>query len=383
MRIGVDATILVSANLRAGLYNYTIRLLEGMYRIAFQKTINLFVANYPKPVDPGRFANLKESFRGWPVTLFNLPSWAYNIRMRLSAYSRMEVFHYPCDTMFFENVPGRANVFTIPDLIPLNLPQYYQESFINHWKHYYERAVKHGDVILTYSEHAKQDIVRKYNVPEQTIHVTPLAAGTEFQPIQDRDMLHRQLSLFGLQGKRYILSVGTLEPRKNQVRLIRAFSRMLRLDASLPHLLVFAGGRFCEIEPIFDAVRQEGVEDRVVFLGRSDPLEVLYNGADLMVYPSLYEGFGLPPLEAMACGTPVITSNRSSLPEVVGDAALIVEPEDEDVLCEAMRQVLHDEKLREELAARGIQRAQQFSWERTAASTLEAYQAAHRMKSPK
>jgi glycosyltransferase involved in cell wall biosynthesis len=283
-------------------------------------------------------------------------------------------------TSFPENIPDRANVFTLPDLTFLHYPQHHTSGNVSNWSRFCERAVKHGDMILTYSEHTRQDIVRTLGVPEHKIRVTPLAAGSEFRPIADRTLLRHQLASFGLQDQRYILSVGTLEPRKNQARLIRAFARLLRLEPGLPHQLVFAGGKGWDNEPIFEAVKQEGIEDRILFLGRSDPLEVLYNGADLMVYPSLYEGFGLPPLEALACGTPVITSNSSSLPEVVGDAALSVDPEDEEGLCEAMRHVLQDEKLRVELSAKGVQRARQFSWERTAATTLEAYQAAHRMK---
>jgi glycosyltransferase involved in cell wall biosynthesis len=380
MRIGIDAAVLVAPYLRSGIYIYIRHMLEGLYRSGIREAVTLFLPNFPKPVDPRLRAELQSSFRGWPVKVWHLPRWAYNLRVRLSAYSRMEVFHFPSMTSFPENIPDRANVFTLPDLTFLHYPQHHTSGNVSNWSRFCERAVKHGDMILTYSEHTRQDIVRTLGVPEHKIRVTPLAAGSEFRPIADRALLRRQLASFGLQDQRYILSVGTLEPRKNQARLIRAFARLLRLEPGLPHQLVFAGGKGWDNEPIFEAVKQEGIEDRILFLGRSDPLEVLYNGADLMVYPSLYEGFGLPPLEALACGTPVITSNSSSLPEVVGDAALSVDPEDEEGLCEAMRHVLQDEKLRVELSAKGVQRARQFSWERTAATTLEAYQAAHRMK---
>lgn len=380
MRIGIDATLLVTPHLRAGIYVYVRSLIEGFQRIGMQKSIFLFLANYPKPPDAKLLAELKASFQGFSLKVFDMPKWAYNLRMRFSAYSRMEVFHYPCDSLLWENVSRRANVFTVPDLTFIHFPQHHQEVVKSAWSKFCNRAIQHGDMILTYSEHAKQDIAQTLGVPEERICAAPLAAGPEFVPISDRDFVRQQLALFGLQDQRYILSVGTLEPRKNQARLVRAFGRLLRLEPSLPHQLVLAGGKGWYYEPIFETVTKEGLQDRVLFLGRSDPLEVLYNGADLMVYPSLYEGFGLPPLEAMACGTPVIASNRSSLPEVVGDAALTVEPEDEDAICESMRRLLLDDKLKSEMSAKGIERSRQFSWERTASATLEAYRKAHRMK---
>lgn len=380
MRIGIDATLLATAHLRSGIYVYVRSLIEGFCRIGMQDSILLFLTNYPKPPDPKLYAELKASFQGFSFKVWDMPKWAYNLRLRLSSYSRMEVFHYPSNSFLWENISHRANVFTIPDLTFIHFPQHHKEVTTNAWSSFCERAIQHGDMILTYSEHTKQDITQTLGVPEDRICATPLAAGSEFVPISDRDFLRQQLVLFGLQAKPYILSVGTLEPRKNQARLIRAFGRLLRREPSLPHQLVFAGGKGWYYEPIFEAVAKEGLQDRVQFLGRSDPLEVLYNGADLMVYPSLYEGFGLPPLEAMACGTPVVTSNRSSLPEVVGDSALTVEPEDEDAICEAMRRLLLDDKLKSEMSAKGIERARQFSWERTASATLEAYRKAHRMK---
>jgi glycosyltransferase involved in cell wall biosynthesis len=380
MRIGIDITFLVANYPGTGIYFYIRRMLESLYRTANDESISLFFADYPKLINPVKYAEVKSFFKSWPLRGWKLPRWAYKIRLGLSAYSRMEVFHYPSDCIFYENVPHRANVFTLPDLTFIHYPEHHRSETVNVWGKFCERAVEHGDMILTYSEHTRQDIVRTLGVPGTKIRVTPLAAGSEFQPIPDKTLLRSKLSLFDLQDQKYILSVGTLEPRKNQACLIRAFARLAQRDKSLPHKLVFVGGRGWKYESIFETVKKMGLEDRVVFLGYSDPLEVLYNGADLMVYPSLYEGFGLPPLEAMSCGTPVITSNRSSLPEVVGDAALIVEPEDEITLSETMYQVLQDKTIRERLAEKGVQRAREFSWERTARTTLAAYNEAYRMK---
>jgi glycosyltransferase involved in cell wall biosynthesis len=383
MRIGIDVGFLLTKYSRSGIYIYLRQMLEGIYRIAPSEDISLFIPGFSKDCDPRTRNEIRRFFRGWSIRNWSFPKWAYNLRMRFSAHSCMQVFHFPFASSlssFTEYAPSRANVFTIPDLTFIRYPNYHLPGNVEVWSQFCERAVKFADMILVYSEHTRQDVVRTLGIPEHKIQVTPLAAGSEFRLIADRSLVQRQLATFCLQNQRYILSVGTLEPRKNQSLLIRAFSRMLKLDPDLPHQLVLAGSKGWLYDSIFETVKQERLEDRVIFLGHCDPLEVLYNGADLMVYPSLYEGFGLPPLEAMACGTPVIASNSSSLPEVVGDAALTVDPEDEEALCEAMRGVLLDDELRKKMGCNGVRHAQQFSWERTAKATLDAYHEAYRMK---
>ncbi len=175
---------------------------------------------------------------------------------------------------------------------------------------------------------------------------------------------------------RYVLAVGTLEPRKNLTTLLAAFARLRRngeVDADLR--LVLAGARGWLEEPIFATVRSLGLEDAVRFTGfvDDDDLPAVYSGAALFVFPSLHEGFGLPLLEAMACGVPVVTSNVSSMPEVAGDAATLVDPRDGEGLAAAIGRLLRDEALRDRLREAGIARARQFSWEATARRTLDAY----------
>jgi glycosyltransferase involved in cell wall biosynthesis len=173
----------------------------------------------------------------------------------------------------------------------------------------------------------------------------------------------------------FILNVGTLEPRKNQTRLIQAYA-MLKERTQLPHQLVIAGGRGWLYEDIFRRVNELGLKQDVRFLGyvAEEDLPALYNLADVFVFPSVYEGFGLPPLEAMACGTPVICSNSSSLPEVVGDAAIQVRPGDPDALVEAMEEVLNDGMVRQRLRDAGVEQAKRFSWEAAAQRLLSIYE---------
>ncbi len=185
--------------------------------------------------------------------------------------------------------------------------------------------------------------------------------------------LAAQLASWGLQQGRYLLSVGTLEPRKNHALILESYALLKSRGQAPPGFkVVFAGGFGCWYDSLFERIRQFGLVDDVVLLGHAEPLADLYCGALMMVYPSLMEGFGLPPIEAMACGVPVITSNTSSLPEVVGDAALMIDPHDSEGLAEAMVQVLEDAVLRDELRARGLRRAPEFSWRRTATGNSRA-----------
>jgi glycosyltransferase involved in cell wall biosynthesis len=193
---------------------------------------------------------------------------------------------------------------------------------------------------------------------------------TIFQPVRDEGVIEAVKARYGIAGD-YALFVGTLQPRKNLIRLIEAFSNF-RFPIS-DFRLVIAGKKGWLYQEIFRWVEELGLEKKVVFTGYvpEGDLPVLLSGARLFVFPSLYEGFGLPVLEAMACGTPVVCSNASSLPEVAGDAAVLVDPQDVEGLAAAMERVLGDEELRAELIVRGFEQARKFSWERCARETLD------------
>jgi glycosyltransferase involved in cell wall biosynthesis len=209
--------------------------------------------------------------------------------------------------------------------------------------------------------------------PEEKVTVIPLAPNEAFQPVNQADAVDT-VTRYGLQPGRYFLHVGTVEPRKNLLRLLRAFERISRADPRAPDL-VFVGGSGWRNREFYRAIETSPAGSRVRLMGYlpEHDLAALYSASLATVYPSLYEGFGLPPLEAMACGAPVVTSNTSSLPEVVGDAALLVDPRDVGAIEAALVQVKEDPVLREALRAKGLQRAKQFSWDVTARRTLEVY----------
>ena len=233
--------------------------------------------------------------------------------------------------------------------------------------------VDSSGVVLADSENTREDVIELLMVPSSRVEVVYPGVGEAFGVIEDEQTLARTRDLYNLHSP-FILSVGTLEPRKNLVTLLDAYATVWR-DNGPEHKLVVAGRKGWLYEGALRRVEQLGLEDDVVFLGfvAEDHLPALYCLADLLVFPSIYEGFGLPPLEAMACGTPVITSDSSSLPEVVGDAGLMVPAEDDESLAEAIRNLLEDAYLREDLVRRGLSRAAEFTWEAAGAKLLEIY----------
>jgi glycosyltransferase involved in cell wall biosynthesis len=292
-------------------------------------------------------------------------------------------------------------VVTIHDISFEHYPQFFSPRDRLILKTLTPLSARRAAHILTVSQHAKQEIVDRYGLPPDKITVTYEAAGEQFHPISDPTTLQAVRAKYGIGDGPFVLALGNLQPRKNIARLVAAFAQTVnseqspavnRQQSKVPgqpsrettdpcslfttHCsLVIAGKAQWRESEVYRAVQQAGLEGRVVFPGYVDDadLPALYSAATVFVYPSLYEGFGLPPLEAMACGTPVISSNAASLPEVVGDAALLVDPSDTAALAQALRAALTEPSLRADLRQRGLSRAAQFSWERCAAETLAVY----------
>ncbi len=268
----------------------------------------------------------------------------------------------------FHHLP---TVLTVHDLIFRHLPQHHKR--LNRW--YLNLAmplyVRRATHLIAVSEATRRDLMAAYGVPAEKITVIYEAADPRFGP---RDALEQQTirANYGLPPA-YFLYLGTIEPRKNLLRLLRAWEPLYLAGEAPP--LVIVGKRGWLSEPFFEAVERSPAREGLILTGYvlDDDLPALIAAATAFVFPSLYEGFGLPPLEAMACGTPVLCSDRSSLPEVVGDAALLFDPTDEEAIRAAMRRIWADEALREALRRRGMARAERFSWRRTAEETLRLY----------
>lgn len=231
-------------------------------------------------------------------------------------------------------------------------------------------SVRRAARVIAISAFTRKDLVTRYGIAEDKIAVIHLAAGPAFQVLDDA----RSQRLPEGVSEPYVLAVGNLEPRKNLARLIEAFAAVAR-EPGVTTKLVLVGKSKGQADSLARLVGQHGLRERVVFTGfvEEDQLVLLYNRAALFIYPSLYEGFGFPPLEAMACGCPVVASNVTAIPEVLGDAALLVDPMSVSAMAEAMRDVLRRDELARDLRARGLRQAARYSWARAAQQTREVY----------
>jgi glycosyltransferase involved in cell wall biosynthesis len=261
----------------------------------------------------------------------------------------------------------------VHDLVVLKYPQYQFFTRVRHiggWL----RRLHRADAIVAVSENTRRDILELLDVPPEKVHVIYQGYNADlFRPDLPQREVERVLQLYHLRVP-YFLYLGTLEPRKNLVRLIQAFA-LLRKKGPSPIHLVLAGQKGWAYNNIFEEIRRLGLHDYVSYLGyvADEDLPGLIKGAMALAYPSLYEGFGIPPLEAMAMGTPVLTSNVASLPEVVGEAALQVDPEDVEAMAAALERLYNDEALREDLKLKGWEQARRFSWDRAAQQMMELY----------
>jgi glycosyltransferase involved in cell wall biosynthesis len=271
---------------------------------------------------------------------------------------------------------GGKLVLTVHDIIPLKHPEFAPRSKKSRlfpvFRAMMRRLVAIADLIIADSEHSRRDIVEFLGAPPAKVRTIYLGVDPRYRPLPHavREEVRRKLGIRG----RLALFAGRADPYKNLITLVKA-AEIINRKGAVHCTVVVAGAEDPRYPEVARYIRGAGIERDVVFAGSlgEEALIPLYNAADVLVLPSLYEGFGLPPLEAMACGTPVICANRTSLPEVVGDAGILVEPTDTGALAGAMERVFTDPALREQMSQRGLERAKLFPWRKTAGETLAAY----------
>ncbi|RPI29165.1 MAG: glycosyltransferase family 1 protein [Chloroflexota bacterium] len=272
-----------------------------------------------------------------------------------------------------------ASVVTFHDMTFFLFPHLHTRSKRIFFPAAIRMSARTAGALIADSESTRQDAIRVLGISPDRITAVPLAAAEDYRPITDQGLLDRARQKYGL-PENFILYVGLVEPRKNLPALIRSYKGMV--DKGVTHHLVVVGRRGWMYEQVFQQVEALGISERVHFTGYADreDLPVIYNLASVFVYPTLYEGFGLPVLEAMRCGAPVVTSNVSSLPEIVGEGGLMVAPGDEAALTGAVLRLLDEPGLREKLSAQGLKQSALFSWERVAYETVQVYEKALRGK---
>lgn len=368
MRIAIDAHA-VGAKL-GGNESYAVNLIEALAQIDSVNEYTIYITTN----------EARDRFhRRWPnfqvrATLPHTP--LIRIPLTLSAELRkhpVNVLHVQFTAPPFCPCPV---VVSIHDLSFEHLPQTFNRRSRTQLRLTVRHSARRAARILSLSEHTRRDIIETYGIPAERINAIPLAAPEFFAPVEDSRELQRVRHNYGIDGD-YILSVGSIQPRKNLARLLKAYA-LLRGETSADKLpkLVLVGKCAWLYDETLRALDETGVRDAVVLTGyvpQAD-LPALYSGALCFVYPSYFEGFGLPPLEAMKCGAPVIVGNRTSLPEVVGDAALAVDPFDIEAIASALRRLINDPVLREELSSTGRKRAGTFDWRETARRTLAVYE---------
>ena len=367
MRIGLNAQLLsLSDSYRgAGIAHYIHQILVHLPRVGAHTYI-AFVADKTFRADGMEVVPARLPTSRPPVRIL----WEQTFLPLELARRRVDLLHAMAFvTPVLAPVPS---VVTVYDLSFALFPESFRP--FNRWylTTMTRRSVRKARAIIAISQNTANDLHRLWGVRRDRIHLAYCGVDDIFRPMPASEVAaFREARAL---PARYILFVGTLEPRKNVVRLLEAYALLKRQGIS--HKLVVAGGKGWMYEPIFEAVERLGLGSDVLFPGfvPRQELPLWYNGADVFVYPSLYEGFGLGPLEAMACGTPVVVSDRASLPEVVGDAGLTVSPDDAPALAEAMGAILSDAALATRLRERGLRRAGEFTWERTAQATVRAYE---------
>jgi glycosyltransferase involved in cell wall biosynthesis len=381
MRIGLDIRLL--GEIRTGKGNYIYHLVKNLFQLDKKNHYLLFASifkNAQSVLENGRL--LAAEHDNAKVTVLKMPGKIGSLLWKYTPFLPPQLYFEKLDISHFLYYPiltpsGGKLIATVHDLTPLRFPEFHIfREVVKPWSDKAKSYLNKMNSIIVFSDNTKNDIIEILKIPEYKIKVIYLGVGERYKKIHDINSIKEILGKYAIDFP-YILSVGTLEPRKNFVRLIKAFHRLMK-DYALKGLykLVIVGVKGWSCEDIFKKVEELELKNDVIFTGfvPDEDLPFLMNGACLFVYPSLYEGFGLPPLEALACGVPVITSNNSSLPEVVGEAAIMIDPYDVDEIAHAMHNVLTKETQNKILVRKGLERAKKFSWSETARKTLEVYE---------
>lgn len=365
MKIGFIATHIDIG--KGGVSTYSYELIKNLSKIDKNNDYYL-IHTSPKDID---VYSANHNFLVRSV----LPNYLWRITigpLKLKNIKNLDIVHDPYDIGPLSFKMPFKKIITVHDIAYYFFPRKSGLKIIIGHKVLFNKTLKTADKIIAISNSTKDDLMTYFKVPEDKIAVISHGVGEKFKQL-DEEGISKSTQKYQLNFP-YILYVGSLESRKNILNLVKAFYKLK--TKNIYQKLVIVGENSGNKKKICRFIKKLNLQNDVVFIGfvSEEDLPALYNAADLFVYPSYYEGFGLPPLEAMSCGTPVITSNTSSLPEVVGDAGIMIDPSNVEALAEAMRDVLADESLRNSIIAKGLERAKMFNWKKCARKTLKVYE---------
>ncbi len=376
MRIGIDVTSALTQG--GGIGRYTRELVRALTALDGRFDYHLFAAKQvgqtavPDPLLSGEHIH----FHAAPLT----EAWLYRLWYRLRvpapvqwATGPLDLFHSP-DFVLPPVAKGIPTLLTVHDLSFVHYPEVYPSVLVAYLNRVVPWSIRRATHVLADSAATRDDLVAAWQVPADKITVLYSGVNQQFRPVTEPEILTAVANRYHLDDTPYFLSVGTVQPRKNYQMLIRAFAPVA---AVYPHNLYIAGGKGWLYDDMLAEIERQGLNGRVRFLGfvADADLPALYSRATLFLFPSLYEGFGLPLLEAMQCGVPVVTSYSSSLPEVVGETAVQLSPHDQNAWTTTLQNLVADPAWRAQLVAAGYRRARQFSWQKAAQELLSLYQA--------
>jgi len=364
MRIGIDARPIQGKF--TGDATYWRGLIEGFSHIDTDDEIILYLdAGLPIPAIPQA-----KYFQAKPLRSMSWRTWSVFAFPRALKKDGIDIAHVQYSIPLYAPCPV---VTSVHDISFKRHPEFFRLKDRLILDAGFKRASKRAAKILALSEYTKKEMLDLYDIRPEKIAVVYPGVDEQFKPM-DRDICRATIAdKYGVSSP-FILTLGVIQPRKNLPRLLEGFAKLKEADKSAPDLVIVGKYGWKETN-LLERIAELKLSEHVILTGYApqEDLPVFYNAADVFIYPSVYEGFGLPPLEAMACGTPVITGNQTSLPEVIGEAGIMVGPYDPAAFTKALVNVLSNETLRAEMSSKGLKQASKFTWDKTATQVLEIY----------
>ncbi|RJQ33529.1 MAG: glycosyltransferase family 1 protein [Actinobacteria bacterium] len=364
MKITIDASGALGN--RTGVGNYIYNLVNNLCDIGQENQYQLYF-NYVRPKE-NPFIGFNQVKNRFPVKFSRYLNKFFPIEI---CTGKVDIFHGP--NYFVPQKTKAKRVVTIHDLGFILYPDAMLGNDASYYLKKVPKLIEESDHVITISKSTKKDLIEQLGVAKEKISVTHMAAGEDFKPIDDKRRLKTTLNKYQLPDK-YLLAVATLEPRKNISTLVKALS-VLKKSKKLTQKLVVVGGSGWKSDSLSKEIKEYGLEDEIIFpgfIGQED-LPFIYNACSLFLFPSIYEGFGIPLLEALSCGKPCISSNTSSMPEVAGDAAILIDPLDANSWADNIVDLLENPAKEEDLSKKALIQTQKFSWQKTAKQTLLVY----------